>query len=968
VRRRNHLIVVLVVALVGAVAALAVVREPKLGLDLQGGLEVVLQAEAPPGQQVTDDDLDRSISIIRNRIDKIGVAEPELRKQPPNQIIIELPGLKDPEAAAALIGKTAQLQFYDLEADLVPPSITPEGVPAPSLTLYPLLKGIQDELDNGGTPSAWYAYDAKKKLLAGPEPTRQELLAQLPDGKLPEGGEILGVPGNRIILTCGPPTDLCPPGIGPVNRPLYYLFRYQPNDPENPAPEMTGEDLQLRGTRADFGQGGEPIVTLQFTGEGRDKFHAVTRELAQRGEIRTTEQGSAQPIFQHFAIVLDGEIRSFPYIDYTQNPDGINSPSAQITGLSSQAEADDLALVLQTGALPLKFEQVDRTDVSATLGKDSLNEAVIALVGGMIAVALFLLIAYRFLGVVAIIGLVVYGAFLYGAILLFNVTLTLPGFAGLILTIGVAADANIVIFERIKEEVRLGKSVRAAIAAGYRKGFSTIIDANVVTMITAFVIFAVATAGVKGFALMLLIGTVLSMFTAVAATRAMLGLLSGFRWFDNPALMGASALKIPKWQRIDVNSPKRRRIWLSIATALIVLSIISLVVKGLNLGIDFEGGSQVSLTTPQPVEVDRVREVASDVVPANAVIQGRGEPVDGGFTNFQIRTEPLEQAEQDQLAQSLEQELGAEVSGVRNVSGSFSSQIARGAILAIIVSFALITLYITFRFQWRFAIPILRTFVNDLVITMGIYSLSGRELTTATVAALLTILGYSIYDTIIVFDRIRENMPLMRRSSFVAIANQSIWETIRRSIATSVITLLPVVALLLFGGDTLKDFAFALLVGIGLGAVSTIFVATPFLTVIMERTPEFAKRKGLDAPEEKLLEPLPEAAAATAAGRLAQRLRRPVPAVVGAAEGAEDELEAEAPDEPVAAGLEEPADAAPDEAVPETAAPETAAPETAAPESAPSVPESAPAPAQDPAARRDARRQRRRTRPHGRAR
>jgi SecD/SecF fusion protein len=959
--RRYHLIVVLVVALVGGVAALAIAREPKLGLDLQGGLEVVLEAQAPPGQEVTDEDLDRSISIIRNRIDKIGVAEPELRKQPPDQIIIELPGLTDPEAAAELIGKTAQLQFFDLEADLVPPSITPEGIPVPSTALYPLLKGVQDELEEGGTPSAWYAYDDKKTRVAGPEPTREELLQQLPEGELPEGWEVLGVPGNRVILTCGPPTDFCPPGIGSPNQTFYYLFRYQPDDPENPVPEMTGEDLELRGTRSDFGQAGEPIVTLQFTGDGRDKFHDVTREIAQRGQIRTNELASPEPVFQHFAIVLDGEIRSFPYIDFTQNPDGINSPQAQITGLSSQQEADDLALVLQTGALPLQFEQVDRTDVSATLGKDSLNEAVIALIGGMIAVALFLLVVYRFLGVVAIIGLGIYGAFLYGAILLLNVTLTLPGFAGLILTIGVAADANIVIFERIKEEVRLGKSVRAAIAAGYRKGFGTIVDANVVTMITAFVIFAVAAAGVKGFALMLLVGTVLSMFTAVAATRAMLGMLSGFRWFDNPSFMGATAQSIPKWQRIDVNSPKRRRIWLTTATVLIVISIISLAVKGLNLGIDFEGGSQVALTTPQPVQVEEVREVASDVVPAGAVIQGRGEEVDGGYTSFTIRTEPLTQAEQEELGVVLEQELNAEITGVRNVSGSFSSQIARGAILAIIVSFILVTIYITIRFQWRFAIPILRTFVNDLLITMGIYSLSGRELTTATVAALLTILGYSIYDTIIVFDRIRENMPLMRRSSFVAIANQSVWETIRRSIATSVITLLPVLSLLIFGGDTLKDFAFALLVGIGIGAVSTIFVATPFLTVIMERTPEFAKRKGVDAPEEKLLEPVLEPAAATAAGRLAQRLRRPVPAVVGVGAEGDDPISG---DEPVS-GTDSDGD---ELAVSEELATSDAEPEALPDEQPASVPEAAPAPAQDAAARRDARRKRRRTRPHGRAR
>jgi SecD/SecF fusion protein len=482
--------------------------------------------------------------------------------------------------------------------------------------------------------------------------------------------------------------------------------------------------------------------------------------------------------------------------------------------------------------------------------------------------------------------------------------------------------------------------VRAAIATGYRKGFATIVDANVVTMITAFIIFAVATAGVKGFALMLLIGTVLSMFTAVAATRAMLGLLSGFRWFDNPAFMGASAQKIPRWQRIDVNSPRRRRIWLGAATLLIVVSAISLGVKGLNLGIDFEGGSQIRFSTQEPAELDNVRSVASTVVPASAVVQGRGTETNGRFTDFQIRTDPLSQAEQDELRRALESGLGAEVTNVRNVSGSFSSQIARGAILAVVISFILITLYITFRFQWRFAIPILRTFVNDLVITMGVYSLSGRELTTATVAALLTILGYSIYDTIIVFDRIRENIPLMRRSSFVAIANQSVWETLQRSMATSLITLLPVASLLLFGGDTLKDFAFALLVGIGLGAISTIFVATPFLTVIMERTPEFAIRKGVVVSDEKLLEPV-EAAPPAAPGRLSRRIPRR-----GGATAVAEPVEAIEEEAPAVDGEPEPAaDVDRDEE---------------------------PAPAKlvpgDAAARREARRQRRRTRPHGRAR
>ena len=290
-------------------------------------------------------------------------------------------------------------------------------------------------------------------------------------------------------------------------------------------------------------------MQLGFNSAGNKAFKAITGDEASRGQQAadaagqggTSDLNTVTRFAQHFAIVLDGELKSTPYIDYKQNPSGIDptSTGAEISNIASFGEAKDLALVLQTGALPVNFEQIERTDVSATLGKDSLKEAKIAALIGLLLVAVFLLVLYRFLGVVAVIGLAIYAALLYAAILLFNVTLTLPGFAGIILTIGVAADANVVIFERIKEEVRSGKSVRAAISAGYAKGFHTIIDANVVTVITALVLFAVATAGVKGFALMLMIGTVISLITAVAATRAMLGLLAGFSWFENPRFMGA---------------------------------------------------------------------------------------------------------------------------------------------------------------------------------------------------------------------------------------------------------------------------------------------------------------------------------------------------------------------------------------------------------------------------------------------
>ena len=249
--------------------------------------------------------------------------------------------------------------------------------------------------------------------------------------------------------------------------------------------------------------------------------------------------------------------------------------------------------------------------------------------------------------------------------------MTLPGFAGLVLTLGVAADANVVIFERIKEEARAGRSMKAAIATGYTKGFHTIVDANAVTMITALVLFAVATAGVRGFALMLLIGTAISMLTAVLATRALLTVLSGFKWFDNPRFMGATTEEIPRWQRIDVIG--RRRLWFILSLVAIGLSVVALLVKGLNLGIEFEGGTQVEFTTSQPVAITDVREQAAVIGQEGAVVQGRGQAVGGdSYRSFQIRTEALDEAEQTRLEGALTEQLDARIENARSVSASFS--------------------------------------------------------------------------------------------------------------------------------------------------------------------------------------------------------------------------------------------------------------------------------------------------------
>jgi SecD/SecF fusion protein len=955
--RRKYLLLMsaIAVALVGAlllaVPGSPIHKKPTLGLDLQGGLEVVLQAVPQKGHPLTADDMSRSVAIMQNRINKLGVSEPEIRKQGNDQIVIQIAGIHDPAAAAKLIGKTAQLMLFDFENDLYGPSKDLNGNPVATPGLYDLLTQVQKQAAKGA-PESYYLFHTKTvkthttkkttvkgkngKSVTVTKPvtktktahsivssanTLKELLRPYA-GKVPANYTVLKVPAHTMVVSCQASTGCLGASVVSPSGTYYYLAQYYPNRTDNPVPEMTGRDLVLSGTRADFGQTGGPIVTLQFTNHGSSQFQKITKEEAQRGQTKfdlAGKQGDYKNYAQHFAIVLDGQLESTPFIDFKQNPDGIPGPNAEIDlgAGGSIGEAKNLALILQTGALPVTFKQIERTDVSATLGKDSLTQAWHAALVGLVVVALFLLILYRFLGLVAVIGLAIYGLFYYAAILLFNVTLTLPGFAGLILTIGVAADANVVVFERIKEEVRAGKSVRAAIAAGYGKGFHTILDANVVTAITALVLFLIAVASVKGFALMLLIGTVISLITAVAATRGLLGLLAGFKWFDNPRFMGAEGQQTAKWLQIDFM--KRRNLWFAISGAIVLAGVISLSVRGLNLGIDFKGGTQITFNTHTAYAQGEVAAVAAQDGQKDAIVQGRGTSTDGKYKQWQIRTRSLSGPAQSNLSTDLRTKLGAYASGVKNVSSSFGHQIAIDAIWGIVVSLVLIVIYITLRFGAKFSMPVIIAMLHDIIITVGVYSIAYKEVSVATVAAVLTVLGYSIYDTIIIFDRVRENIPLMRRQPFATITNVSLWETIRRSLATTFITLLPIISLEIFGGPTLKDFAFALIVGVISGAYSSIFIAAPLLTIWKEREPEFARRKQL-APGEDI--------GATVGGR---RGRGKLDVGTAALEASEQALAAEP--------------------TPELVDVVTAAP---------SEP--------DAQARREKRRQRRRTRPHGRAR
>src|SRR5262249_46654923 len=375
-------------ALVG-VALLVVPGSPAhkkatLGLDLQGGLEVVLKAVPPKGHKLTSEDLDRSVSIMRNRIDKLGVSEPEIRKQGSDQIVIQLAGVKDPAVAAKLIGKTAVLQFYNFEADLTGPSVNGlQNQPIAIGSLYDLLSTpATAALAAKGTPEQWYLFDNKKVPRAGPKPTKEALLQtrlvqKTLGGHIPKTWHLLRVPHNTAVVSCDITSGNClgAPAGGSSNTVFYLLKHPDVRDyPKNPIPEMTGSDLKLSGTRADFDQNGQPIVTMQFTGHGKSAFHTITKREAERGSLLGSgkcDQASINQFAQHFAIVLDNQISTAPYIDYCKNPDGIpgdNGAEIQLGQNGSIGEAKRIALVLQTGALPVSFQTAERTDVSATLG------------------------------------------------------------------------------------------------------------------------------------------------------------------------------------------------------------------------------------------------------------------------------------------------------------------------------------------------------------------------------------------------------------------------------------------------------------------------------------------------------------------------------------------------------------------------------------------------------------------------
>lgn len=854
-RRATVLILLVVLALLVATGVLSYLRSPVLGLDLQGGAEVTLEAQPAKGQTVTDEQMNQAVQILRTRVDALGVSEPQIQREQGNRITIAVAGENDPARVFALVGSTGQLYFIDLEEGLtqgVSRSYVAGAGIVPKSTLYDLLKAVPKKLKDGDQ-SLLYAFkkgDTKEPLNPNGAVDEEQLLLQLGEQSVPSDVEVLGVPAEHITVKCSNQSPAgCPPNITPVptkakERFFWYMFDLPPLKDR-----LTGDDLSS--AKADFDpQSGQPIVLMDFDDRGAKLFGQITKQLADRGRSEWSaagaQAGTEQAYFQRFSIILDGELETYPTIDFVQNPDGIQGGSAQITGLGSPQEAQDIALVLQSGSLPVRFVALSSSQVSATLGQTSLRDGLIAGAIGLLLMMIYLVVFYRVLGLVADLALLIFAALFFGVILAIPVTMTLPGIAGMILTIGVAADANIVVFERVREEFRAGKSLRASISAGYSRGFRTILDANAVTLITAGVLFVASQSSVKGFAFLLAIGVLVSMFTSVVATRAILTLLANFSWFDNPRVIGAESKPV-RW-RFDFAG--RKRLFFTIAAIAVIVSIGALAFRGLNLGLDFTGGTRMAVVTTKAASTDDIKRllVAADGELATAIVRGEGTSTGAStFTSFQIDAKEIPAAKAQQIEQSINQQYGlAEQVDIRTVSASFGSEILRGALLALAFSLFLIIIYIALRFDWKFAIPMIVSLLHDLLIAAGVYAIFGREVTSASVAALLTILGYSLYDTIIVFDRVRENEKTLRRQTYDQIINISLWETATRSLNTSFSTLLPILALFIFGGAVLQDFAFALIVGIASGAYSSFFIAAPLLSVLKRNEPEYRGRKGTD--------------------------------------------------------------------------------------------------------------------------
>jgi SecD/SecF fusion protein len=698
--------------------------------------------------QLQERTLNQSLEVLRNRIDQFGVTEPVLVRQGADQIVVQLPGIQDPQRALDLIGQTAQLEFklVDDQAHI----------------------NLQELIDQA-------LKDGKLK----PGYTREQLNQALAD-KIPADDEIyIEKSVNRETRRM-------------EAKPLLLKKKVL----------LTGD--AIKNARVAIGDYNEPYVSVDFNRKGAADFGRITGEHVK----------------QRLAIILDGVVRSAPVIQ-----ERIGGGRAQITGSYTSEEAHDLAIVLRAGALPASVKIVQNITVGPTLGADSIKKGLTAGLLGTILVMGFMIFYYRFSGLVANYALIMNVIFLLGCLSLLGATLTLPGIAGIILTIGMAVDSNVLIYERMREEFHAGKPLKAGIDGGYDKAFWTIIDSHVTTLITACALFLFGTGPIKGFAVTLSLGVVLNLFTALFGTRVVYDYLIVKRWLKNLSFFEL-------FQQPNIDFIKMRHYAFVISGILATLGIIAFVQLSRgqgNLGVEFSGGTLVQMSAAQPFTVNQVRDVLNKEGLGHAEIQEIG-----GGKELMIKMKKSEESVgqvSEHLADLLNKSLAGnqfKVIGKSEIGASISTDLRNKAIVAIIISFLGIIIYIAWRFEFIFGVGATIATFHDVLAVLGLFWLMHREITLLVVTALLTLAGYSLTDTVVVFDRIRENLA-RRRGKLADLINLSVNEVLSRTIVTSSTVFLVVVALYFFGGVVLRDFALAMIFGVLVGTYSSVFVASPIV-------------------------------------------------------------------------------------------------------------------------------------------
>ena len=794
-------------------------RSLNLGLDLQGGIHLVLEVKTDGLEaEAAKDAVAQAQEVIRNRVDQFGVAEPTIQRQGDNRIIIELPGVQDVQRAKDLVGQTALLEFQLLE---------PHEDRTRLLQRIDKIVGAEESADD-----------------AGEETTEEEV------GLFEETAEALDAPASRTLFSMlgavgddvvVSQRDLrrvksmldSPEAQKLIPSDVEFLFSSKPEGPEGSEyyrlylverePKMTGHKIQ--DAFVSMGQAveymGQPIVNFSTTDEGVRIFSRIT----------------GTNIGERMAIVLDEAVYSAPMIQSK-----ISEGRGIITGSGTQEEAKDLSIVLRAGALPAEVEIIEDRTVGPSLGRDSIEQGRTAAVYSIVLVAIFMILYYRTAGIIADFALLLNMFFVMSALAGFHATLTLPGIAGIILTIGMAVDANVLIFERIREELRSGKTVRAAIDSGYSNALSAIIDANVTTFLVSIVLYQFGTGPIRGFALTLCIGIISSLFTAFFVTRVIFDLIT--RKSQGEKL---SIGPINLFANLGVPFLSFRKGGFGVSSIVVALGVISMVgIHGIPRGIDFEGGTLLELHFDPPLEVEQIRGKLGSVSVGDETLDlSKSEIKQFGSPN-DVLIRVSESKAGTEVADGIMAVLKAgftsnisELEWIRRqekVGPKIGSELSGAAIRAILVSLALILVYMAWRFhRFLYGIAAVAALFHDVLITVGLLSLFNIEITLAVVAGLLAIVGYSLNDTIVVFDRIRENLYTARKQGFEATVNLSINECLSRTLVTSLTTLVAVLILMIFGGEVNRDFTITLIIGIIVGTYSSIFIASPVLFLGQQR-------------------------------------------------------------------------------------------------------------------------------------